>query len=261
MRILLISDTHGRLDDVNRLAKEHSVECCFHLGDFCFYTSESVQRFSSDRLLKQLRHASQIPSGILSSIEEMDMEHLRKLAIEYRTYGSFDEYYSGKKHFSIPVYAVPGNNEDPEVFFRLMNHSPRNLTILDDNTQIKLEGFIICGLGGEINEGDSYDSEGYHVSGSNVRSLRNKVMNGYNPQKPRILLTHCPPYESTELMQLVQQLDPVLAICGHKHKWDERVLPSNCHVLTLPTSTRGHAVLELNHGQWSYQIYHTGTDV
>ena len=48
MKILLISDTHRRIAPVNELAAATGADCCFHLGDLCTYTRDSVSRFSAE---------------------------------------------------------------------------------------------------------------------------------------------------------------------------------------------------------------------
>ena len=115
MKILLISDTHRRIDPINELAAATGTDCCFHLGDICTYTEDSVSRFSADMLYKQLKHTSLLSPEQLSAIDRENAESMRSLAIKYRTYGNFEEYLTGKKRFEIPIYAVPGNNDDAEV--------------------------------------------------------------------------------------------------------------------------------------------------
>lgn len=129
-RILLISDTHGRLDVINELARETSADYCFHLGDLCIYTKASVNRFSADMLYKQLRHAPELSAEQLSAIDREDAEAMRPLAIKYRTYGNFEDYFEGQKHFSIPIYAVPSNNEDAVIIEELKKHPIPNLFFL-----------------------------------------------------------------------------------------------------------------------------------
>ena len=149
MKILLISDTHGKLDPINELAVKTGADCCFHMGDFCIYARESVSRFSADMLYKQLHHAP-VPPDQLASIDRSDASSMRPLAMKYQTFGNFGDYLSGDKYFKVPVYAVPGNNEDAETIALLEKHPIRNLTFLNEKKQTELEDFLICGIGGNI---------------------------------------------------------------------------------------------------------------
>lgn len=259
MRILLVSDTHGKLDEVNRLATKTKADVCFHLGDLSLYTKESLKNLSADILLKRLKHLPKIPPEILSSIDDhTDPEKLRKLAKRYKAYGDFEEFYSGKKQLSIPVYAIPGNREDPEIYSALRKHKKQieNLIFLDENSQIEMEGFLVCGIGGEIGEPGCYRIDNqFRSTIRQIDKLRDNVLKKHSSEKQRILLTHVPPYENERIGKLVRELKPVLSICGHIHHFDERSLDkTNCNILTLPSIERGYAVLELNQQTWSYRI-------
>jgi len=259
MKILLVSDTHGKLNEVNRLATETKADLCFHLGDLSLYTKDSLKTLSAETLLKRLRHLPEMPSKVLSSINEhTDAEELRKLAKRYKAYGDFEEFYSGKNKLSIPVYAIPGNHEDPEVYSHLCKHSKQieNLIFLDENRQIRMEDFLVCGIGGEIGEAGCYDTDNqFRTTIRQIDKLRDSVLKKSNSAKPLILLTHVPPYENERLGKLVRELNPALSICGHVHHFDKRTLDkTNCNILTLPSIERGYAVLELKKQTWSYQI-------
>ena len=256
MKILLISDTHRRIAPVNELAAAIGADCCFHLGDLCTYTRDSVSRFSADMLYKQLKHTPQLSPEQLASIDREHVEAMRPLAIKYRTYGKFEDYLSGKKHLDIPVYAVPGNNDDAEVLTRLEAHPVANLTFLNAERQIKLEDFLICGIGGDIAEHASKTGVGCISTWAQLAELERKIAEV--PRK-KILLTHVPPYECEPLMQLVETIKPVLALCGHTHHWDDR-MAGRCRILTLPRVDRGYAELTLNGKNWDCRIHQTEGD-
>lgn len=252
MQILLISDTHGKLDVINGLAAETGASCCFHMGDFCTYTRESVSCFSADMLYKQLRHTPQLFSEQLAAIDREDAETMGALALKYHTYGNFEEYLSGEKRFSIPIYAVPGNNDDVAVIARLEKHPISNLTFLNEAKQLEWEGFLIFGIGGAIAERAPISGVGCVSTGVQISKLANKMMT--TSLKRKILLTHVPPYESEPLMQLVKTIKPALVLCGHTHHWDDR-MAGDCRILTLPRADRGHATLELSRNEWNCKIY------
>jgi len=259
MKILLVSDTHGKLNEVNRLAAKTEADACFHLGDIGLFTKESLKKLSADALLKRLKHIPEIPPEVLSSLDgQTDPKTLRKLAEQYRANGDFEDFYSGKKKLSIPVYAIPGNREDPEVCSALQKHGKHieNLVFLDEGTQIGMEGFLVCGLGGEIGETGRHAADGpYRTTIRQIDKLRDNVLKRGASAKKRILLTHVPPYTNERLGRLVRELKPVLSVCGHLHHFDERTLDkTRCSILTLPSIERGYAVLELKQQTWSYQI-------
>ena len=187
MKILLVSDTHGKLDEVNRLATKTKADVCFHLGDLSLYTKKSLKTLSADILLKRLKHLPKIPPEILSSIDEhTDPEKLRELAGRYRAYGDFEKFYSGKKQLSIPVYAIPGNREDPEIYSALRKHKKQieNLIFLDENSQIEMEGFLVCGIGGEIGEPGCYHTDNqFRSTIRQIDKLRDNVLKKHSSEK------------------------------------------------------------------------------
>ena len=253
MKILLISDTHGKLDPVNELAAGTGADCCFHMGDFCIYTLESVSRFSADMLNKQLHHAP-VPPAQLAAVDPGDAGSMRLLAIKYQTFGNFNDYLSGEKHFKIPVYAVPGNNEDAETIAWLEKHPIPNLTFLNEKKTAALEDFLICGIGGSISSETVGSSRfGYVSTEQQVKELENRLLKTPISQ-PKILLSHVPPYECEPLMRLVETVKPVLFFCGHTHSWDDR-MAGGCRIVTLPRIDRGYAMLELSGKDWKIQTH------
>lgn len=258
MKILLICDTHGKLDVINELAAATEAERCFHMGDFCTYTKESVKRFSADLLYKQLQHVPQLQPERLAVLNRNDTETMRLLVLKYRTYGNFDEYFSGKKKFSIPVEAVCGNNDDAEVWAQLGSHRLENLEILNEEQLLGMEDFLICGIGGGIAESAPVSSIGCISTEAQITKLENSLESLQDKHeiidRKRILLTHIPPYENERLMLFLERIKPVLCLCGHTHHWDDRTV-GKCRIITLPRPDRGYAVLELNKGHWNCQLY------
>ena len=58
MKILLISDTHGRnINLISAYAEEMKADICIHAGDFGFYDNASVDAMSQRELFLQLKHS------------------------------------------------------------------------------------------------------------------------------------------------------------------------------------------------------------
>jgi hypothetical protein len=67
MRLLLISDTHGRLGIIDALASHVRADAVIHAGDFGFYDDGSYGRLSARELRLQVEQAfsvlPRIPKG------------------------------------------------------------------------------------------------------------------------------------------------------------------------------------------------------
>ena len=61
IRILLVSDTHGKLSPVNRSALENNCEAVIHAGDFGFSDDESIGRLSDREVALHIRHSELKP--------------------------------------------------------------------------------------------------------------------------------------------------------------------------------------------------------
>jgi len=57
MLLLLISDTHGKLDVINELARRARADAVIHAGDFGFYDDSSYERLSERELELHVRHS------------------------------------------------------------------------------------------------------------------------------------------------------------------------------------------------------------
>ena len=179
------------------------------------------------------------------------LHHTISKAGKYRTYGNFEDYLAGKKRFEIPVYAVPGNNDDAAIISWVAQHPISNLTFLSEAKQLELEGFLICGIGGSIAERTPENGVVCISTGEQIAELVRKIAAAPGG---KILLSHVPPYECEPLMRLVETIKPTLVLCGHTHHWDDR-MAGDCRILTLPRVDRGYALLDLNRNDWNYQIY------
>lgn len=74
LRVLLISDTHGNLDEINTLAKEKRADLVVHAGDFGFYLNKSLKRLS-ERELKLLVVHSPFREHFSEAWKRKDLEN------------------------------------------------------------------------------------------------------------------------------------------------------------------------------------------
>ena len=56
-RALLISDTHGNLDVINKLVEKTQADMVIHAGDFGFYNESSYKHISDRELLLLISHS------------------------------------------------------------------------------------------------------------------------------------------------------------------------------------------------------------
>ncbi|MBO4631836.1 MAG: metallophosphoesterase, partial [Lentisphaeria bacterium] len=148
MKILFISDTHGDIDAINRIAGLHGVEYCFHTGDICCFDEETIPCFTDKELRQMIAHSS-----AASCIDENTMrDRLEEIAAEHHVYGNFHQYLDGEKKFDIPVFAVRGNREDAAVIEKMRDNPVPNFTILDGQGPVFIRNFAFFGLGGTFFE-------------------------------------------------------------------------------------------------------------
>ena len=58
MRVLLLTDTHGRIDEINAFSAEYKAQACIHCGDIGLFDSRSIRKMPSEELKKIIRHAA-----------------------------------------------------------------------------------------------------------------------------------------------------------------------------------------------------------
>ena len=121
MRLLLVSDTHGRLGIINDLVRQAQAEAVIHAGDFGFHDDESYARLS-DRELRLLVVHSDLPKDEKERLLGLPRESRIEAAREHRLVGEFQSYIEGSQSFQVPVYAVWGKSF----------HVTTNAILLDD---------------------------------------------------------------------------------------------------------------------------------
>jgi hypothetical protein len=57
MRVLLLTDTHGKIDQINAFAAKYNAQACIHCGDIGLFDYESIRSLPAEELTKIIRHS------------------------------------------------------------------------------------------------------------------------------------------------------------------------------------------------------------
>ena len=120
MRVGLISDTHGQLGIIDRLARVVRADAVLHAGDFGFYDGASADRLSDRELRLSLLHSS-IDGDEKRRVRELARAELQALVKDSGSLGELPDSLEGARAFSVPVQAVWGNHEDRSVVEQLLD--------------------------------------------------------------------------------------------------------------------------------------------
>ena len=118
MRLLLISDTHGKLGVINDLAAQVRADAVIHAGDFGFFDDGSIERLSDREIRLHVVH-SDLPRTEKDRILALSREDMIEAARKHHLLGGFQPYIDRIESFRVPVYAIWGNHEDRDVVERL----------------------------------------------------------------------------------------------------------------------------------------------
>ncbi|NGX43074.1 MAG: hypothetical protein K940chlam7_01365 [Chlamydiae bacterium] len=215
-RILLISDTHGKLDVINELVERTNAQMVIHAGDFGFYDTDSVERLSNRELRLLIVH-----SPAKDSIsQQTSREELIEIVLKKHLLGDFPEYRSGKKRFSVPIYTVWGNHEDIAIIEKLRGgHSINNLMILDENQTYEMDGFQLFGIGGNFLAGRKLFGQPLSGQGGKVWSTLHQYGALYQrirqEGEPSIFVSHVSPGKEPLLARLISHFKPKFWVSGH----------------------------------------------
>ena len=157
MKILLITDTHGKLAVINEIAHDNGVDAVIHAGDFGFYDNASVGRLSARELKLHIVH-SNIKSEEKQQILGEDLEVQQRYVAEKLPLSDLQHYLEGELKFNVPVYAVWGNHEDVEVVkkFHTGEYKVDNLNLLHGSVSYYLGKLHLFGLGGNVLVGKKF---------------------------------------------------------------------------------------------------------
>jgi len=172
VNLLLVSDTHGDVERINRLARSQSVDVVVHAGDFGFYDRESAGRLSNKELRLQIVHSDLCHDDKVSLLDG-SVEDQRVFVQRLFERGDFCQLLAGEMELEAPVYAVWGNHEDVEVVKRLATgeYMVPNLHLLDDRSWYEIDDVQVFGLGGNILPGKKLYQEPIAGGGGRVWSV------------------------------------------------------------------------------------------
>lgn len=151
MKLLLISDTHGSLENINRIAEKVQADAVIHCGDLGFYDAGSAERLSDREINLCIVHSS-LPGEEINNAANLSRDAKISLIKERNLLSELPAYLEGEKQFTIPIYTVWGNHEDIEVVkkFRDGEYRVENLFLLDENNAYDFNDIHIYGLGGNL---------------------------------------------------------------------------------------------------------------
>jgi len=218
-KFLLISDTHGNLDEMEALVAKTGVCAVIHAGDFGFYDKESYDRLQTRELRLLITHSPFRKQYLIT--KETERADLIQVIQKHQLLGSFPDYLEGKKTFPVPVYAVWGNHEDHFVVETLRkNGNIQNLFILDENHLYEMdEDLLLYGIGGNWLPGKKLFQQPVGGGGGKVWSTLSQYGSLYKKVKehegPSLFVSHVSPGKEPLLVRLLTHFGPNLWLSGH----------------------------------------------
>ena len=223
MKILLISDTHGRhLDRISAYASEWKADLCIHAGDFGFYDAASVEAMSQRELYLLVKHSA-LPADEKASLMKVNAQNRKEAILQRHLLGTFPDFLSGKMRFGRPVYATWGNHDDADVVLRLIGDPISNLRILHENTFYDLPDFALLGIGGNCTPEKAFDMHCSGLPGARCRpasvlsqyAAMLKTAKNIPAGRKRVLVTHVSPLVEPFLELVAWQIGADLTVSGH----------------------------------------------
>lgn len=255
MRLLLISDTHGHLDIIERLAKEARADAVLHAGDFGFYDHESANRVESRELFLRVVH-SKLPAEAKQRAKKLKGDALRAFVRTELPLSDLGGWLDSGRGFSLPTFAVWGNHEDGAVVADLLAGRRRvpNLTLLGT---AECRPFRFFGLGGNLLPqllGEEAPIDGgrgkIHATARELSALLDAAQPRVDGEV-RVLVTHVSPGKEPLVQLLAAALDVDLTVSGHMGSpygcvWDDFAVRGDAEaearlasaVATLPEELR-----------------------
>lgn len=223
VKALLISDTHGDLDMINRLVEQTKADLVIHAGDFGFYDDTSYRYLSPRELFLLIVHSH---TGQKFQVDrQSSKEKLIEIVKEHQLLGHFADYEQGRKNFTVPVYAVYGNHEDVNVIKKIkQKNTIHNFHLLDEETIYKIsdghkEVMQVLGIGGNFLVSNKLLKPPLTGVGGKVFGTLHQFGVLYQKlQKtslPSIFVSHVSPGKEPLLSRLLIHFMPKYCISGH----------------------------------------------
>ena len=151
MRILLLTDTHGRLDHIDALAAANACDAVIHAGDLGFYDEQSLGHLSGREISLRIVH-SDLPDNDKKEALQLAPDRRESFVRDRLPLSQLPEYLSGKRRFATPVLAVWGNHEDTEVVkkFYSGDYTVPNLHVLHEKSPFRMDVCHVFGVGGNF---------------------------------------------------------------------------------------------------------------
>ena len=223
MKILLISDTHGRhIDQISAYAEEMGADICIHAGDFGFYDATSVEAMSQRELYLLVKHSA-LPDDEKASLLKGNAQNWKDAIIQKRLLGVFPDFLADKVRFGRPVYATWGNHDDAEVVLRMIKSPIPNLRILHENTFYDLSDFVLLGIGGNCTPEKAFTMRCAGLPGARCRpaSILSqyadllKTAKNIPVGRKKVLVTHVSPLVEPFIELVAWQIGADLTVSGH----------------------------------------------
>jgi predicted phosphodiesterase len=223
VRLLLISDTHGKLGIINELAAYVCADAVIHAGDFGFFEEGSFERLSDRELRLHVAH-SDLPETEKTRILALSRNDMIEAARKQLLLGEFQSYLDGVESFRVPVYAVWGNHEDKEVVERLYRGdlAVGNLCILHHRQGYRVGPAFICGLGGNLLPGSKMMQRPIAGGGGKIWStlfeyadLIESMEKDEEPEGPRIFVSHVSPGKEPFVELVGARIRADFTVSGH----------------------------------------------
>jgi predicted phosphodiesterase len=201
MRLLLITDTHGKLGSINELAAYVRADAVLHAGDFGFYDDGSFERLSDRELRLHVVHAD-LPRTEKDRLLILSRNDLIEQSRKHRLLGEFQSYIDGHESFHVPLYAVWGNHEDKDVVERLFRgeFTVGNLHMLHHQQGYRVGPAFVYGLGGNLLPGPKMMQRPIAGGGGKIWStlsqyvdLIKTVEKEETPTGPSLFVSHVSP--------------------------------------------------------------------
>jgi len=223
VRILLLSDTHGKLAVINSLAAETRADAVIHAGDFGFYDDESHQRISDRELRLHINHSG-LDAATRDELLALPREQRNEASRRLCPLSELPLFIEGQQRFEVPVYAVWGNHEDKEVvekFFRMELQLP-NLFVLSHRKAHEVGPALVYGVGGNLLPGPKM-LQGSIAGGSGriwgtlsqYVELVATVDGHVGHAGPRIFVTHVSPGKEPFIELLAARTRADYTVSGH----------------------------------------------